>query len=135
MDSTDVPKRTESENNLPTNTRSVTSLQKGEHFADPYDNGWLATQYSRVSFGLLIVAAICLIFSIPFGEAGTLPDILTRATGFSWSFLDGGISGGLALSAVILACLSLHQKKTRTGIVLLVAGLIVFFVQLVLILV
>lgn len=132
MNSTDAPDHTESDDPRSLNNRPAANPEKGERTTDPYDNGWLATQYSRVSFGLLIVAAVCLIFSIPFGEAGTLPDILTRATGFSWSFLDGGISGGLALSTVVLACLSLHQKKTRAGIVLLVAGLVVFVIQLVL---
>ena len=127
----------ENATNTKENTASVVTSENDERTADPYGNGWLANRYSRLALGFLIVAVILLVFQISFGKAGTLADILTRATGFSWSFLDflGGCSEVSALVALGFTCLGLHQKKTRTGVILLVVELIVFVFPLVLALV
>ncbi len=60
------------------------------------------------------------------GFAGCLQGRLITAADVPRTILS--VCGGSVLAALIFACLGLHYKKTRAGVILLVVGLAVFVI-------
>lgn len=77
---------------------------------------------------LLLIPEI--ILSISFGKAGTLTDILSQQTGFSWAFL-GDIEIVLGIVSIVLAIRAREKQKTTAGTIVLVLGILLVVVPLV----